>query len=108
GGISGATRVHGSSVRSEGYVFRNWSFFHIRAHSSAEGICTNSLTNTSFCQALFPDSLSQPRYGGREARAARLPWAAPNARTGADHLQFRLRCALPALAAAAHRGRSAT
>src|SRR5262245_12448397 len=57
GGISGATRVHGSSVRSEGYFFRNWSFFHIRAHSSAEGICANSLTNTSFCQALFPDSL---------------------------------------------------
>src|SRR5262249_58232682 len=68
GGISGATRVHGSSVRSEGYIFRNWSCFNVRAHSSAEGICANSLTNTSFCQALFPDSLLQQ---------AQLVWRSP-------------------------------
>src|SRR5215468_3304846 len=57
GGISGAMMAHCSSVRSEGYCFRAWSFFFIRAHSSAGGMCTNSLTNILFCQALFPDSL---------------------------------------------------
>src|SRR5215510_13876721 len=61
GGISGATMVHGSSVRSEGYCFRAWSFFFIRAHSSAGEMCANSLTNRLFCQALFPDSLLQIR-----------------------------------------------
>src|SRR2546426_12462857 len=59
GGISGSTMAHCSSVRSEEYFFRDWSFFHIRAHSSADGICANYLTNILFCQALFPDSLSQ-------------------------------------------------
>src|SRR5436853_1196506 len=57
GGISGSTMAHCSSVRSEEYFFRDWSFFHIRAHSSADGICANYLTNILFCQALFPDSL---------------------------------------------------
>src|SRR5436853_2547652 len=59
GGISGSTMAHCSSVRSEEYFFRDWSFFHIRAHSSADGICANYLTNILFCQALFPDSLSE-------------------------------------------------
>src|SRR5262245_23890949 len=59
GGIIGATIVHCSSVRSEGYLFRDWSFFNIRAHSSAEGICANYLLHILFCQALFPDSLSE-------------------------------------------------
>src|SRR5215510_4413854 len=58
GGISGAMMAHCSSVRSEGYCFRAWSFFFIRAHSSAGEMCANSLTNILFCQALFPDSLS--------------------------------------------------
>src|SRR4029453_9111604 len=58
GGMSGSTMAHCSSVRSEGYFFRAWSFFHIRAHSSADGTCANYLTNILFCQALFPDSLS--------------------------------------------------
>src|SRR5207237_485859 len=58
GGISGSTMAHCSSVRSEGYFFRDWSFPHIRAHSSADGTCANYLTNILFCQALFPDSLS--------------------------------------------------
>src|SRR5512134_837848 len=57
GGISGATMAHCSSVRSEGYFLRDWSFCNIRAHSSTDGICTNYLTNILFCQALFPDSL---------------------------------------------------
>src|SRR2546429_8732897 len=57
GGISGSTMAHCSSVRSEGYFFRDWSFPHIRAHSSADGTCANYLTNILFCQALFPDSL---------------------------------------------------
>src|SRR4029453_7040335 len=57
GGISGSTMAHFSSVRSEGYLFRDWSSFHIRAHSSADGICANYLTNILFCQTLFPDSL---------------------------------------------------
>src|SRR5437016_5654385 len=61
GGISGATMAHCSSVRSEGYFFRVWSFFSIRAHSSAGGICANCLTNILFCQALFPDSLLEAR-----------------------------------------------
>src|SRR5213593_4841459 len=65
GGISGSTMAHCSSVRSEGYCFRDWSFFHIRAHSSADGICANYLTNILFCQALFPDSLLEPDHQPR-------------------------------------------
>src|SRR5438132_14080493 len=57
GGISGSAMAHCSSVRSEGYFFRHWSFFNIRAHSSAEGIRANYRINILFCQALFPDSL---------------------------------------------------
>src|SRR5215468_8717643 len=56
-GISGATMAHCSSVRSEGYFLRDWSFCNIRAHSSADGICANYLTNILLGQALFPDSL---------------------------------------------------
>src|SRR5438132_13607262 len=57
GGISGSTMAHCSSVRSEGYYFRDWSFFNMCAHSSADGICANYLTNLLFYQTLFPDSL---------------------------------------------------
>src|SRR5215468_8593063 len=48
GGISGATMVHCSSVRSEGYCFRAWSFFFIRAHSSAGGMVNIRLTHPAF------------------------------------------------------------
>src|SRR4029453_4985579 len=65
GGISGSTMAHCSSVRSEGYLFRDWSSFHIRAHSSADGICANYLTNILFCQTLFPDSLLVPLHAVR-------------------------------------------
>src|SRR5215510_5061737 len=57
GGSSGSTRVHCSSVRSDGYLFRDWYSFNIAAHSSASGICANYLRSLVFCQALFPDSL---------------------------------------------------
>ena len=46
-----------SSVRSDGYLFRDWYFFNITAHSSAHRICANSLISLVFCQARFPDSL---------------------------------------------------
>src|SRR6267143_7203951 len=68
GGSSGATMAHCSSVRSEGYFFRDWSFFDILAHSSADGICANYLTNLLFCQDLFPDSLSGVPAAGSKAR----------------------------------------
>src|SRR5262247_4296467 len=58
GGISGATMAHCSSVRSDGYFFRDWSFFNIRAHPLLVGYALNYLTNILFCQVLFPDSLS--------------------------------------------------
>src|SRR6266568_9193762 len=60
GGIIGSTMAHGSSVRSEGYTFRERPSCSIYAHSSAEGICANYLTNLLFCQVLFPDSLLEP------------------------------------------------
>src|SRR5262252_9500515 len=58
GGISGATMAQCSSVRSEGDFLRNWSFFNIIAHSSADGLCAHYLTPILCCQALFPESLS--------------------------------------------------
>src|SRR5438552_11014512 len=60
GGIIGSTRAHCSSVRSEGYTFRERPSCSICAHSSAEGIGANYLTNLLFCQAMFPDSLLEP------------------------------------------------
>src|SRR3989442_10312729 len=57
GGIIGATMAHCSSVRSEGYIFRDRFSFNIIAHSSTDGICANYLTNLLLCQSLFPDSL---------------------------------------------------
>src|SRR2546422_9688989 len=57
GGISGSTIAHCSSVRSEGYFFRDWSPCTMCAHSSADEICANYRTNLLFCQAIFPDSL---------------------------------------------------
>src|SRR6266567_9030697 len=59
GGISGSTIAHCSSVRSEGYFFRDWSPCTMCAHSSADEICANYRTNLLFCQAIFPDSLLQ-------------------------------------------------
>src|SRR5215471_1878167 len=56
-GIIGLTIAHCSSVRSEGYDFRDRSFLNIAAHSSAPEICANYRTNLLFCQVLFPDSL---------------------------------------------------
>src|SRR5215510_6036751 len=50
--------AHCSSVRSDGYFFRERSFLNMRAHSCADGICANYLINLLFCQAMFPDSLS--------------------------------------------------
>src|SRR3989442_459306 len=58
GGIIGSTMAHCSSVRSEGYTFRERPSCPICAHSSAEGICANYLTNLLFCQVMFPDRLS--------------------------------------------------
>ena len=72
GGSSGATMAHCASVRSEGYFFRDWSFFNIRAPSSADGICAHYLTNILFCQALFPDSLRV------HIRTRRLPHSRQN------------------------------
>src|SRR2546422_9196798 len=57
GGIIGSTMAHCSSVRSEGYTFRERPSCPICAHSSAEGICANYLTNLLFCQVMFPDRL---------------------------------------------------
>src|SRR6266487_1227428 len=59
GGIIGSTMAHCSSVRSEGYIFRERPSCPICARSSAEGICANYLTNLLFCQVMFPDSLLQ-------------------------------------------------
>src|SRR4029434_894328 len=57
GGIIGPTIAHCSSVRSEGYFFRDWFLCTIHAHSSTKGICANYLINLLFCQDIFPDSL---------------------------------------------------
>src|SRR2546428_13829102 len=57
GGIIGSTMAHCSSVRSEGYTFRERPSCPICAHSSAEGIWANYLTNLLFCQVMFPDRL---------------------------------------------------
>src|SRR6266446_4302804 len=57
GGIIGPTIAHCSSVRSEGYFFRDWFSCTIDAHSSTDGICANYLINLLFCQVIFPDSL---------------------------------------------------
>src|SRR5215467_13736475 len=59
GGISDATMAHCSSVRSEGYAFRERSSCTICAHSSAVGRCANYLRNLLCCQVMFPDSLLQ-------------------------------------------------
>src|SRR2546427_3549973 len=57
GGIIGSTMAHCSSVRSEGYTFRELPSCPIYAYSSAERICANYLTNLLLCQVIFPDSL---------------------------------------------------
>src|SRR5215472_6956158 len=57
GGIMGSTIVHCSSVRSEGYAFRELPSCTIYAHSSPERICANYLPNLFLCQVIFPDSL---------------------------------------------------
>src|SRR4029453_6748606 len=57
GGIIGSTMAHCASVRSEGYTFRERPSCSICAHSSAEGICANYLTNPLLCQVMFPDRL---------------------------------------------------
>src|SRR5882672_1864344 len=62
GGIIGSTMAHCSSVRSEGYFFRDWSLCAIDAHSSTDGICANYLRNLLFCQVIFPDSLLARLY----------------------------------------------
>src|SRR6266567_4335604 len=67
GGISGSTIAHCSSVRSEGYFFRDWSPCTMCAHSSADEICANYRTNLLFCQAIFPDSLLEVVIEGDEA-----------------------------------------
>src|SRR6516225_7954768 len=59
GGISGSTMAHCSSVRSEGYFFRGRSFLNMATHSCVDRICANYLINLLFCQAMFPDSLSE-------------------------------------------------
>src|SRR5712691_3411808 len=59
GGIIGPTMAHWSSVRSDGYFFRDWFSCTIDAHSSTDGICANYLRNLLFCQVIFPDSLSK-------------------------------------------------
>ena len=50
GGSSGATRAQCSSVRCKGYVCRDWSFFTMFAHSSADGICAHDLTHLGCCE----------------------------------------------------------
>src|ERR671924_1672701 len=77
GGSSGATMAHCSSVRSEGYFFRDWAFCNIRAHSSAEGICAHYLINTLLGQALFPDSLlvRQSHSIRKMTCFPRIPWS---------------------------------
>src|SRR5215217_5068233 len=57
GGSIGPTIAHCSSVRSEGYLFRDWPSSNIFAHSSADGKCANYPTKLLFWQELFPDSL---------------------------------------------------
>src|SRR6266404_3065484 len=59
GGIIGPTMAHCSSVRSDGYFFRDWFSSTIDAHSSTDGICANYLINLLFCQVIFSDSLSE-------------------------------------------------
>src|SRR5882672_11613556 len=60
GGIIGPTMAHCSSVRSDGYFFRDWFSSTIDAHSSTDGICANYLINLLFCQVIFSDSLLAP------------------------------------------------
>ena len=58
GGSIGPTIAHGSSVRSEGYLFRDWPYSSLLVHSSVDRKCVNYLTKQLFWQGLFPDSLS--------------------------------------------------
>src|SRR5215472_10080221 len=79
GGIMGSTIVHCSSVRSEGYAFRELPSCTIYAHSSPERICANYLPNLFLCQVIFPDSLSvidgKINHLGRDFfRLTHLPW----------------------------------
>src|SRR6267378_106751 len=60
GGIIGPTMAHCSSVRSDGYFFRDRSSCTIHAHPSTDRICANYLINLLFCQVIFPDSLLPP------------------------------------------------
>src|SRR5229473_5378016 len=64
GGIIGPTIAHCSSVRSDGYFFRDWFSCTIDAHSSTDGICANYLRNLLFCQVIFPDSLLERQEKG--------------------------------------------
>src|SRR5438093_2332238 len=72
GGIIGPTMAQCSSVRSDGYFFRDWFLCAIDAHSSTDGICANYLINLFFCQVLFPDSLLQ-RFQLENAWTLTLP-----------------------------------
>src|SRR5258705_6025406 len=62
GGIIGPTMAHCSSVRSDGYFFRDWFSSTIDAHSSTDGIGANYLINLLFCQVIFSDSLSEAAH----------------------------------------------
>jgi hypothetical protein len=57
GGSLGLTSAHGSSVKSAGYLFRDWLYSRMLAHSSVDGNYATYLTKLLFWQALFPDSL---------------------------------------------------
>src|SRR5437762_5621071 len=84
GGIIGPTMAHCSSVRSEGYFFRDWFFCAMHAHSSPERICANYLINLLFCQVIFPDSLL---LIGVVSAPRRTPWktAGHHRRRALDH-----------------------
>src|SRR5215468_3741162 len=98
GGISDATMAHCSSVRSEGYAFRERSSCTICAHSSAVGRCANYLRNLLCCQVMFPDSLLQAR--GRSCLTAVSSGGAPSA-SGSSVL-FTSRILLKHIAQACH------
>src|SRR5215470_14934244 len=66
GGIMGSTIVHCSSVRSEGYAFRELPSCTIYAHSSPERICANYLPNLFLCQVIFPDSLLEQQNASKD------------------------------------------
>ena len=57
-GTSGPIMVHCSSVRSEGYFFRDCSSCCKIAYSPAKVTCANYRINWLLCQEIFSDSLS--------------------------------------------------